>query len=406
MLKIFTFSIFFSLLGFAQTDKISLDVHLHYFPEHDEYLGIKEAPCEDQWAEFTNSNGKVFRYKSLDCSESSTDENDMLTYHNFLKDDQAETAFLISPSFDVRKEGETEIHKDHKHGPKDVYWNKNENLITPFDKHTSNLTQKYPGKFIGICGLNYSWEKDEAVKRVSDCLKLPGMKGLKIHFYANKNKELLRENSAQETVEKTFEAISDFNPVILWHIDSELPTDCETDPLKNCEFNEIAYIFSLAKKYPNMNFILAHSMYKPEKVDFLLSLEKRSGVKLDNLFLETSATNHTEMMGAWKRFGLERVLFGSDNFNYNNNAINNFKNAFSKEEVELIGNLNPERLLQKIGRKEVDNSERGLASKAEGISSKLGRNAVLSALEAHSNVFPKRSPVSFLTPPYNHFKRH
>ncbi|MBC77525.1 MAG: hypothetical protein CME64_16090 [Halobacteriovoraceae bacterium] len=356
MFKILTVSILFSFFSFAQTAKISLDAHLHYFPEHDGFLGIAEPPCEDVWAEVIESDGEMFRYKAIDCSQQSIDEMDMLSYKDFIKDDQVQTALLISPSFDIRKESKTGNHEGHNHGPKNVHWNKNENLITPFDQRTSELTQKHPGKFIGICGLNYSWEKDDAVKRVSDCLNLPGMKGLKIHFYANENKELLRQSNAQEVVEETFKVISKNNPVILWHIDTEVPEG---------EFNEIKYVFSLAKKYPNMNFVLAHSMSEPQKVDYLLGLEKKHGAKLKNLYLETSAADHDEMMDAWKRFGLERVLFGSDNFNYNNNAINKFKKAFSKDEVNLIGNLNPESLLRKIGRNEVDNSDRTITNKVE-----------------------------------------
>lgn len=218
MLKIFTATILFSLLGFAETAKVSLDAHLHYFPEHDNFLGIEEPPCQDQWSQFTTSSGKVLRFKSIDCAKQTGNGWDKSTYQNFLESEQVATAFLISPSYKIKYNRSSEAYheqepgREHDHSVSNSLWSKNEKFIPVMDKRVSAIAQNHPGKFIGLCGFNYSWSKEKAAKRVSDCLKLPGMKGVKIHFHANKDKELLKTGRAQAAVEETLKAISKSKP--------------------------------------------------------------------------------------------------------------------------------------------------------------------------------------------------
>lgn len=319
----------------------------------DNFLGIGDLPCEDMWAKFITKEGKVIPYKSLDCSKQVKPEDEeediaMIGYESFFEHNYAEKAFLISPSYShsdyeheyhdyVEKFGNSKIMSD--------YWNKSENLIKVLDERTSELVIKSKGRLIGLCGLNYEWDLDKMKKRLHYCLNLPGMKGVKIHAHAHNDVDFLKSLIAQQNLASIFEEIEKYNPAILWHLHPTLPENCNS--ASDCDFNEITFIYNLAKKHNRIQFILAHSMYDERYIDFLRGLEIIDKTRLANLYLETSATEY-DLVSAWRRFGLDRVLFGSDNFNKNNFTFRGLNAVFNQDEVHQIGTVNAVELLRKI----------------------------------------------------------
>jgi predicted TIM-barrel fold metal-dependent hydrolase len=298
------FLIIYSSIVIAKDNKLPLDAHLHYWPEDDQFLGIKQEPCEDKY-EIING----IRRSVSTCVREEDDEW-LTNYQNFIKDDKVQTAFLISPSFTMK----------HRKSPIDIEgtnlsesWKFQKKYISIMDKQTSDITQKYPGRFIGFCGLNYTWEPTDAVKRVKNCLNLPGMKGIKMHSFSTTDELSLRVEKVQKVIEKTLSEVSKEKPIVLWHIKPVVDNHAE-----------ITVLFTMALKYPEIKFIIAHSMYGEKNIHYLLSLEDRNGKRLENLFLETSASDPNSLKDAWIDFGLDRVLYGSDNMNSNDLSYRQF----------------------------------------------------------------------------------
>lgn len=76
-------------------------------------------------------------------------------------------------------------------------------------------------------------------------------------------------------------------------------------------------VFQTIKKFSDITFVLAHSMYDEKYIYLLLDLEKENGRRLTNLYLEISANyDPTTLVRAWQDFGYDRVLFGTDNQNF------------------------------------------------------------------------------------------
>ena len=270
-----------------------------------------------------------------------------LTYKDFLASREVKTALLISDSynfdknnFDDKENGEEDIHPLYR------YTNK-ESLIPIVDKRVSQITQDYPDRFIGICGLNYGWEIKDAIKRVQYCLSLPGMKGIKLHSYPSKDQIFLKEKKAKSLIVNSFESIKEKSPIILWHIFHNNNLHCEKDSPSNCGREEIDFLFKMANQYKNFTFIIAHSMYSVKAIDYLINLEKEQG-KRKNIYLETSEANSNESLGkAWVRFGLDRILYGSDTFHWSRADFHN-KSGLNKAQIKQIEQTNGKVFLEKF----------------------------------------------------------
>ena len=329
----------FSILSYAEEKSALLDVHLHYWPEHDGFMEIEKEKCTP--TVYDVIDGVEF---FTSCSDGTDEKYDQTTYKEFLNSKNVKFAFLISPSFHISKSDTPTIPER--------MWSQDETNIPKMDARISELVQSHPDRLIGFCGMNYSWQTEESIARVNSCLQLPGMKGIKMHSYTADDKHQLKDS--QESVDKVLASVENKKPFILWHI-----KPCGED-YKNCDLNEVNFVYEMAKRYPHILFIIAHSMYEPEAVQLLIDREKQDGVRLSNLFLETSEGDPKKMKQAWDDFGLDRLLFGSDNFNVNDHAFNklNKESNFSEEELELIKNLNPKKLLEH-GDASINDDERG-----------------------------------------------
>ncbi|MFT6633368.1 MAG: putative TIM-barrel fold metal-dependent hydrolase [Bacteriovoracaceae bacterium] len=335
ILLIISFMAFSTILS-ANDNRIPLDAHLHYWPEHDEFLGIQPYTCEPT---FEIRNGVRYQVSSCDMEG---DDTWTTNYLDLLKDNNVKTAFLISPSFTMRNRDIDLSGEDFSDT-----WSFQEKYIPVMDKQVSDISQKYPGRFIGFCGLNYTWTPSSAEKRVKECLDLPGMKGIKMHSFSTTKELPLRVEKVEKVIDATLNKVKAKKPIILWHIKPTLENNKEIDIL-----------FQMALKYPDSKFIIAHSMYRASSIEYLLSLEKRYGKRLENLFLETSAAEPKKLKDSWVNFGLDRVLYGSDNFNSNDISYRQFQNSgLTEGEIYQIENIASKRVLEGIN---IDDSEREL----------------------------------------------
>ena len=226
-------------------------------------------------------------------------------------------------------------------------WQFQPKYIPIMDKRISHITQENPGRFIGLCGLNYTWKPADAVKRVGDCLNLPGMKGIKMHSFSTTDELPLRVERVESVIDATLKKVKDKKPIVLWHIK---PTE------EN--HKEIDILFEMALKYHSIKFVIAHSMYSPKSIEYLLFLEKKHGKKLENLFLETSAADPKKLKDSWIKFGLDRVLYGSDNMNSNDISYREFINSgLAGDELDTIEKVASKRVLEGLN---IDDGDRDL----------------------------------------------
>lgn len=336
-----------SFSTFSGEKQLPLDAHLHYFPEHDGFLGMKEESCVETYQ-------MIERVKFLEsgCTDSQDETQAQITYKDFVNSNKIKTAFLVSPSFHIEKKSEAFSTA--------LVWAADEKYISLMDAKTSEITQQYPGRFIGLCGLNYTWDTEDGVSRVNKCLSMPGMKGIKMHSFTTNEDSPLGSEKSQVLVDKTLESVSNKKPIVLWHI-----KPCGNDNSKPCNTNEIEFLFQMARKYPGISFVVAHSMYDSKDVEILMSLEQQSGSRLENLFLETSEADPTMMKVVWKKFGLDRVLFGSDNYSLNDHSLNNLEknSGLSDEELAVLEYVSTNNLFKQAGIN-IDDGDRAFSEKS------------------------------------------
>lgn len=315
-----------------------LDAHFHYFPDHDKFRGIRLPTCEENMAMAREDGYEISCGNDVD-----------VTFQDFVNGSRFRTALLISPSFDVKRDA----FKGSPRPPHFGYaWKGDESIIAALDEQTSQITQKHPGRFIGLCGLNYGWRPADAVTRVEHCLSLPGMHGIKMHSYSAPDDQPLRFHQSSAVIDQVLTQVEAKKPIILWHIKEEWSSHCPNqEPSATCGYEEIDILYQMAKKYPRAVFLAAHSLYSGEAVDRLRSLELRDGKRLENLFVETSEAEPEKMAAAWINFGLDRVVIGTDNANLGDRAVERLRSAFGLDQAQLrqVTELSPRRLLQRAG---------------------------------------------------------
>jgi predicted TIM-barrel fold metal-dependent hydrolase len=300
---------------------ITLDAHLHYYPEDDGFISKLPKPEP----EYDIIDGLKF------CNNCGEGIIDQLSYKEIVDKDHVKMAFLISPSFHIDQ---------HAYSKSIPEWRRDLKYVPVMNKRVSDIIQKSPGKYIGLCGFNAEWEPDFSSQAVSSCMKLPGMKGLKIHSYLG----LVTSPEKQKTLKTILDHNFKKGPgVILWHLKEE---------------SELDFLLSLLKDYPETKFVIAHSMYDPALVNKILEKEKSEG-RFNNLYLETSAADPSKMKKSWSDFGMDRILYGSDNLikSYDEQIKGDI---FSSEELEQVLNINAQKILTYLGHPAVDDSDRSI----------------------------------------------
>jgi predicted TIM-barrel fold metal-dependent hydrolase len=322
MRYLITLSIF-SLSLFAAERPIGLDAHLHYYPDDD---GFVAKPPRPEPIYIALDDGLKF------CTNCGKEIINQLPYKDITDKDNVKTSFLISPSFHVQ-ENVTKSASIPE-------WRGNLKFVSILDKRVSALVQKSPGKYIGLCGFSGEWKHDFSLKAVSDCMALPGMKGLKIHSHMG----LVDTAETQQVLKRVLDQNFNKKPgVILWHLKEE---------------SELDFLLSILKDYPNTKFIIAHSMKDSKAISKILELEKLQG-RFNNLYLETSDTDPEKLKADWVAFGLDRVLYGSDNFIKSHDELIT-SGVFTTDELDQILNINATKILTYLGHPEVNNSDRSI----------------------------------------------
>lgn len=203
-----------------------------------------------------------------------------------------------------------------------------------YNQLTSNVI-KDSNRFLGLCGGSYMWP--DADKIFARCLKLPRMVGLKFRFfqYGLTFLDQVNDPKIRNQLQKIFELNWKKTKIVLVHMPNEAywtasenknsGKSLSVEAAHQRDLSSLEILLDLVVKYPRTDFILAHSLYEPSLVQ--ASIDRFQGIIPDNLWIDLStafaATTNTVAIGeieensrklveTWRKFGMNRILFGSD----------------------------------------------------------------------------------------------
>ncbi len=245
----------------------------------------------------------------------------------FLSQNKFKTALLISPSFHINPLIE-------KIDPQ-YFWMKDLTQREILDKQTIQIVQKNPDRFLGLCGYNINWPDAEIyLKR---CLSQQGMVGIKIHTENTQSR--LQDPAVLSKFQNLFASIENSHPVVLWHIASGLNFSRTNRLDFASEFKkEAAVLTQLIRRFQKITFVMAHALYINEGLQAIKDIEQQDG-RLNNLYLEIStrwqniALDFDDLtVTDWRKFGFERIIFGSDLGFISIQEFNSFTETLEKSE--------------------------------------------------------------------------
>lgn len=189
--------------------------------------------------------------------------------------------------------------------------------------------KKYPEQLIAFCGIEIE-PKANLSDEVKHC-KESGAKGLKIHMQASR-KSLMDAKIKNKFVEVVQQA-GKLNLILLVHAGTQVPQEAEL-------------VFEVAKENPDTKFILAHMLNRNYEL-----LATNSAL---NVFTDVSAVlprlrgKEVEIVELLRKFGIDRVLFGSDWPVYHPTEMLTVLKSFpfTKEEIEKIVETNADKLFE------------------------------------------------------------
>jgi predicted TIM-barrel fold metal-dependent hydrolase len=268
--------------------------------------------------------------------------NTILRLDNMMKESWFEKAFILSGAYQMPLEVSERIDE--------------------LNKRTSEVISHYPNKLLGLCGIGFPETWSHAIQNLNKCLDYKQMIGIKIRSVdldKNKNKlmgilkstnkvkvvliHFKNSNSLQLDLPATDEDAENVNEII------SKERVLESDLLQFKAFVDIVKLF------PTIQFIVAHSLYSPNQIMALANEIKNK--KLNNVWMETSTAlslyenGITQMrlalqeqyVNAWKVFGIEKILFGSDVLNRTGFTLGSAKEEYN--------DINSNKFLTEIERK-------------------------------------------------------
>lgn len=193
---------------------------------------------------------------------------------------------------------------------------------TEINRKTSLVVQKYSDRFWGLCGLNYMWPDSDL--NLSECLNMPGMIGAKIRLvqYGTSFLDQFSEQQIRENVRQAIFINRSKLKVVLIHLTNEahwakLAGKDEAKALAR-DIESLNKFLDLVEEFPNVQFILAHSLYSPDL--FRAMIARLNNKAPDNLWMDLShilvsvdsKTDKETIISLATNFNLNHVLYGSD----------------------------------------------------------------------------------------------
>ena len=227
-----------------------------------------------------------------------------------------------------------------------------------YNEKTADLVAKYPNHLLGLCGLNHMWGDGPEV--IEKCLQRKEMIGIKLHIVDDNDVERLTVPSIYDNVIRSVEENRSQVRVILIHMPGtyaeasrwpQFHSKGETDQAFKRDVADLDKLVDIGKKFPEIQIVVAHSLNQWELVNELS--QRIHSNKLKNFWLETSTYQLHRMnpetqyndwkryATSWRRFGMNRILFGSDQFLGNTKIVGPYDKGetFDKEFKSIQDNV-------------------------------------------------------------------
>ena len=181
--------------------------------------------------------------------------------------------------------------------------------MAPENDFVAAEVARHPTRLIGFCGINPLFPS--AVAEITRCLGQPGMVGVKIHLPGSG----VDLTSAQDAaaLDAVLGAIEARNAPALMHVGTAFGLPLDSDGLTNLGI--------ILDSHPAVRLVHAHCAGAVDDQDIERLLRSR-GVVTANSFVEGSAclkffrdapeSQRELMVWRFRRWGIDRVLFGSD----------------------------------------------------------------------------------------------
>ena len=203
---------------------------------------------------------------------------------------------------------------------------------------------KFPDRLIGLCGINPLVEN--ALGEIDRCLDLPGMLGIKLHLPAS-GVDVTNDDHVV-ALSAVFDKIQDMDVPILMHVGVSPGLPLDADGLAN--------LATIIAAHPEVRVVHAHCAGDTDDQRIELWLQGMVSTppvfSPENFYLEVSAcmkfykdaplAKRELMVWRLKKWGLERVFFGSDYLQISpvetpKEALQTLsKYPFTQEEIDLI----------------------------------------------------------------------
>lgn len=179
---------------------------------------------------------------------------------------------------------------------------------------------RYPDRLIGFCGINPL--RGSALPEVDRCVDQLGMRGLKLHLVGSQVDVTNAEHLA--ALARVFDRAGQLGLPILIHIANPIGLPLDSDGLTN--------LGTIIATHPDVRVGFAHcfSLLDNQQLDLLTAGIRQRLLRGDSLFLDLSAclsgfqdappSERALMVWRLRKFGLERVFFGSDYIRIDPNA--------------------------------------------------------------------------------------
>lgn len=212
------------------------------------------------------------------------------------------------------------------------------------NQFASDVLDQIHHPVIGLCGYKPTWE--DGVSVLEECLQGQKMKGLKVRAFGDTY--YLQTPTVERNFRSVLSTYQDKIRYVLFHMPIDSPEALLYAPDDTALLNarlehdsrEVETFVKMALDFPKTQFVVGHSFYSTEMVLYAKSyrteLERRFASQLtaqnrqtiDNLWIETSTAiknflpiessaleaeaRRDAFIQAWREFGIERILFGSD----------------------------------------------------------------------------------------------
>lgn len=168
-------------------------------------------------------------------------------------------------------------------------------------KRIAKMAKSNPEKVYGIISVNPHCDKKDYYDYIKKIIKLGGFVGIKLHTLG------YCINPMSKDAQKVYDIAKEYDLSVMIHTG-----------LTN--FGEPALALVPAKKYQDVNFILAHSGWSGHALQAIAV-----ALNADNIYLETSWTSIDDKNAIISNIGSNRVMFGSDTISNMPIEIEQFK---------------------------------------------------------------------------------